>query len=171
MDIQKKAFNQAAIAQEITVSPFNATPIAADDLISKKAGSLISKLETSPYEIKARKAALQDTLLHFLDILTPNGRERCASLVGKESYKILKDLVTIPGKLKKWIGSRGIWAHFDPPKIIARNLIPLEIAPNDITSSKSYPHIFIPSIASEDLMLMNAQEIKKKIETEIGPYL
>ena len=111
-----EAFTQAAIAQEITIGPFNAAPIAAVDLIGKKLGSLILKSATSPDEIKARKDALQDALLQVLDRLSPNGREQCASLIAKEAYNILKELVTIPGKLNVWAGSKGIRAPFDPKK-------------------------------------------------------
>ena len=58
-----KAFTQAAIAQKITIGPYNAALIAAVDLIRKKLGSLISKSATSPDEIKVRKDALQHALL------------------------------------------------------------------------------------------------------------
>ena len=113
-------------------------------------------------EIKARKAALQDALLLILGRLAPNGRERYVSLLAeeKETYKILKELVTISGKLNTWTGPKGIRSPFGPPKIIARNLIPLEIVTKDITSAKSHPHKFIHFIAAEDLMSLNAKEIK-----------
>ena len=122
-------------------------------------------------EIKARKVTLQDLLLLFLGRSTTNGRERYASLVAKETYKILEKLVTIPGRLNAWAHSKGIRVPFDPPKIIAHNLIPLEIATKDITNIKTHPYKFIHCISAKDLMLMNAKEIKQKIEAEIGPYL
>ena len=91
--------------------------------------------------------------------------------MAKESYEILEQLVTIPGKLNAWTGSKGVQAPFDPPKLIARDQIPLEILTEDITSAKSLPHKFIPSLSAEDLMLMNTQGVKQTIEAEIGPYL
>ena len=55
-------------------------------------------------------------------------------------------------------------------KTTALDLILLEIATDDIISSKSHPHKFLHSIAVKYLMLMIAEEINQKTEAEIGPY-
>ena len=89
----------------------------------------------------------------------------------KESYEILEQLVTISGKLNTWTGSKGVQVPFNPPKILARNQILLEISPEDITSTKTFPHKFIPSLSAKDLILKSIQRVKQAIEAEICPYL
>ena len=105
-----KAFTHVAIAQEITIGPFNTAPIAAMNLIGNKLGRLTPRSATSSNEIKARTAELYNALLLFLDKSIPNGRKSYASLMAKESYTILEveELVTIPGKQDIWTGSKEI---------------------------------------------------------------
>ena len=129
------------------------------------------KSATSPDEVKARNDALQEALLRFLDRATPNESEQYGALIAKESYEILEELVNIPGKVNAWTGSKGVQAPFDPPKLIARNQIPFEILPEDITSKKSLPQKFIPSLSAKELVLKNTQGEKQTIKAEIGPYL
>ena len=80
------------------IGSFNETPIAAADHISHRLGRLITRSATQLDEIKARKAALRGALLLVFGRSTPNGRECYASLVAKEMYEILEELVTIPTK-------------------------------------------------------------------------
>ena len=106
-----KAFTQAAIAIDTTIGPFNSAPIVAAELIDPSLALLAAQSASTSEEKKAKKDALQKIILIFLGRLTRNGRELYTSLIAKETPEILEKLVTIPGKLNKWIDSDVLTAN------------------------------------------------------------
>ena len=112
-----KAFTQAACASDFIIGPNNSAHIAAADLIGPRLLEEISKLTSTVDEEKVKRDALQKIILIiFLGRSTSNGRDLCASTVKKDTSQTLESLVTICGKLNKWLRSKGMPAPYDPRK-------------------------------------------------------